>query len=188
MSFQTWIIVVGGIVTIVLGVLGILERFGIKPRPVSMAAGGRRTLAERVRRPALILFLANLLLTLYGYFNYKPYKFAWKGTPEIDFQQVLDRHFTNERVPLDGMRYRHCTFENVTFVYQGTDSGIIEDAHLTGVNYYSDNPSILAYVSLLKQMGHLPRLTIVDRDGVPIAGYNNEVPHVQYPAPTVGPR
>jgi hypothetical protein len=46
---------------------------------------------------------------------------------------VAGREFINQRVPLDGMAYRDCTFTNVTFLYSGTAPVEISGSHYKGV-------------------------------------------------------
>lgn len=46
--------------------------------------------------------------------------------PEMKVKQILNQRYLNITVPLDGFEYVNCTFENVTFVYEGKGpSGMI---------------------------------------------------------------
>jgi hypothetical protein len=39
--------------------------------------------------------------------------------PEMKVKQIVNQHYLNITVPLDGFEYVNCKFENVTFVYEG---------------------------------------------------------------------
>src|SRR5438552_14272478 len=80
-------------------------------------------------RPLIILLF--ILLSAVGYDIYMrwhpiekivekpvPYEFAWTGD-HAPTKQVKDRAFVRERVRLDDTEYWNCTFEEVTFVYNG---------------------------------------------------------------------
>jgi len=69
---------------------------------------------------------------------------------------VEKKRFANERVPLDGYIYRDCTFENVTFVYNGTRGVELSGNRLVGKQRIaSDNPSIDITILLLRGLGGL---------------------------------
>jgi hypothetical protein len=63
---------------------------------------------------------------------------------------VINKTFTNEQVILDGHSYQHCTFTNVTFVYNGTTPFQFSNNNIYGlVNMKSDNPSVTATFELM---------------------------------------
>lgn len=67
---------------------------------------------------------------------------------------VSGKTFRNERVPLDGIQYDHCIFENVTLVYNGTTAIRLENNRfmtLPGID--SDNPSVIGAFALLFGLG-----------------------------------
>ena len=81
------------------------------------------------------------------------------------YQEIWNRTFSNETVPLDGIAYNKCTFDNVTFVYKGTAPTRFDDCHFTrDISLRSPNPSIEMMVVLLtsiqKTMGTPPTITV----------------------------
>lgn len=68
---------------------------------------------------------------------------------------VIGRTFKNTEVPLDGHSYAHCTFEDVTFSYNGTTAVQISTSEINGFSIKSDNAGVLGTVFWLKGMGML---------------------------------
>lgn len=64
---------------------------------------------------------------------------------------VAGKTFRNERVPLDGHSYRSCTFEHVTFVYNGTTAIQLSSCNI-GKPFvlHTDNPAIMGTIVWLK--------------------------------------
>jgi hypothetical protein len=83
---------------------------------------------------------------------------------------VVDRLFVNEEVHFDGYAYRHCTFQNVTFVFAGTKSGIFTDNVIYGsfkfrMEENQHTQTVLNLLGMLKGFGMLKELSIVDSAG-----------------------
>jgi hypothetical protein len=97
-----------------------------------------------------------------------PYEFAWKGD-RPPTQHVFDKHFSNEKVVLDDISYVRCTFQNVTFVYNGTAPFFVQDSQVNGYKLSSDNPSISAVGYLLYGLGVLKIPFIDSNTGKPPA-------------------
>ena len=108
------------------GVIFLLQRLGVLPHGV----GGTAKAAES-------------------------YPFAWKG-PGTPLIPVVRMKFFNSKVLLDGHSYTHCTFENVTFVYNGTAIFQLSHNKMVGsMMFTSDNPAVLA-TFLLSSSGNGP--------------------------------
>jgi hypothetical protein len=77
------------------------------------------------------------------------------------YEPVLGRHFFNEAVVLDGKHFANCTFENVTFIYQGTapvqivDSRLIHHPDSVG-KWHTDNIVVQQTTRIMKGLGMLP--------------------------------
>ncbi len=65
-----------------------------------------------------IAICAGLVVSLVSvYFSYT--KDCAKLPPPINLENIYGRAYKNEEVQLDGKKFDHCTFENVTFVFEG---------------------------------------------------------------------
>jgi hypothetical protein len=74
---------------------------------------------------------------------------------KIPPKDIYDKVYTNERVPLNGFIYHHCTFTNVTFVINGIKSGGIEYSRMNAYAIATDNPVIETAISFLNGLGAL---------------------------------
>jgi hypothetical protein len=64
--------------------------------------------------------------------------------------RVSRRTFKNEVVPLDGVEYIDCTFENVTFYYNGTTRiSLVSPNITTGPRFRTDNKSVVATLAFI---------------------------------------
>ena len=72
--------------------------------------------------------------------------------PSRPLNLVSNKYFHNERVPLDGFRYSNCTFENVTFVYDGGKTEFSNNT-VRGYTIASDSPVINAAMKVFFEMG-----------------------------------
>ena len=81
-------------------------------------------------------------------------KFEFHDTPPHIV--VSKKTFVNERVMLDGRAYRNCTFENVTFVFNGTEPFELTGNTINGrIQLASDNPSISGTFAMMRGLGLL---------------------------------
>jgi hypothetical protein len=66
-------------------------------------------------------------------------RIGWWNSP---LQDIHDKHYSNEKVLLDGRAYSHCKFKNVTFVVNGK-LGDLHDNQFEGTQYFTtDNEDI----------------------------------------------
>jgi len=114
---------------------------------------------------ALSLFALSFLcsaLALYLAMHQQPY-FSDAITETIE-----GRSYVNEEVVLDGRKYVDCTFENVSFRYNGKASFQFMHNIVRGTyRISSGNPAVGVTVGLLKGMGML-------KEGIPITIDNNK--------------
>jgi hypothetical protein len=83
-----------------------------------------------------------------------------------DLQIVYGKNFKDERVEIDGKNFENCTFENVTYVYNGTASVAFKDNTLIGSRVIdTDSDAVSGTVSLLHFMKLLdPNTPVFSRD------------------------
>jgi hypothetical protein len=67
---------------------------------------------------------------------------------------IANKRFINERITLDGIAYRNCRFENVTFVFNGTSPFALDGACIFGrIQVASDNPVVEGTMIWLRGLG-----------------------------------
>ncbi len=101
---------------------------------------------------ALVLFALNLGMSSLGlYRSFAKDCRQWQSTKQ---DVVYGINFRNERVELDGKLFDHCTFENVTFVYDGlAPSGLKASTILPGkLGFLVRNRPAQALQTLLEAM------------------------------------
>jgi len=70
-------------------------------------------------------------------------------SPEIT-QRISDRFYSNQEVHLDGIAYSNCTFENVTFVYNGTGpTGLRNNTLRGGISFRPGSASVAGTAQIL---------------------------------------
>jgi hypothetical protein len=77
---------------------------------------------------------------------------TWPETykPEV----VNGKTFRNQEVFLDGKSYTNCTFENVTFVYDGTTPLMFNNNHMVEpLQFKTNNPSVFGTMLMIKGFG-----------------------------------
>jgi archaellum component FlaF (FlaF/FlaG flagellin family) len=105
-----------------------------------------------VRKPIIVIGVIGILLLISTwvviYITIAPHN---KSISEVQFTKwpdpyqpitVVGKTFLNEKVPLDGYSYTHCTFNNVTFTYNGTTTIQVSDSTIKGFTIKSDNPAV----------------------------------------------
>jgi hypothetical protein len=106
--------------------------------------------------PLIFVILAGLILVA------KEFGVIKKSKTQLPHTLVTRKRFVNERVPLDSHSYRDCTFENVTFLFNGT--GRIEEfTHniIVGrLRMHSDSPVVFQTIGLLQGLGALHNFQI----------------------------
>jgi hypothetical protein len=67
---------------------------------------------------------------------------------------VMNRHFLNETIDIDGKHFMGCTFVNVKLRYNGTSNFSLTNVHFQGFPIVtSDNPGVESGFMLLKSLG-----------------------------------
>jgi hypothetical protein len=80
----------------------------------------------------------------------KSLKSAWERAEK---EIVRGKVFNSEEVPLDGHAYEDCTFNNVTFVFNGDAPFDLVHNSINGAVLKTGNPAISGFVRLLKELG-----------------------------------
>ncbi len=70
--------------------------------------------------------------------------------------KVIGKTFTNEKVIIDGYSYRDCTFNNVTFVYNGTTTIQLSNCKINGFQLTSENVAVEGAFMLMAALVKLP--------------------------------
>jgi hypothetical protein len=127
----------------------------------------------------LVLVIGFLLAALSIYLAWqKPPQMALKWTKtQADEQLVYGQSFRNESVEIDGKKFDHCKFENVTIVFHALAPADFLECQWTGAIYLkTDNDGAKGFMMLMEQMRHTPGLSMfkvgsVDNKGniMPIA-------------------
>ena len=130
----------------------------------SLTGWGTRMVAfKKVIISVLVLSLAALWLADIGV------RAKWF---EPTLHEVYGKTFMNERVPLDGYAYRHCSFQNVTFVINGDGPSTLEYNDFGAYTVTSDKPDVSAALEHLNALGFLRVPLFRDGKVVPPFGIN----------------
>jgi hypothetical protein len=130
---------------------------------------------DAAKRPSWIMSL--LMVLTWGLVGYDIYARArvpvsdHSSYYELDqrwgayhYTEIWNQSFENTRVPLDGYKYRHCSFKDVTFTYEGKGPAVIEDSVIAGpYRLESLNPPVKQAMINLGQLigatGQLPEMS-----------------------------
>lgn len=103
-----------------------------------------------------LAILAAIGITLTSWGLYRSYTAGFKDWADED-HPIADRTFRNEAVEIDGKVFRHCTFENVSFVYKARQSFKIQNCTFIGKRMIrAASPEVEATVLLLRGLGVNP--------------------------------
>jgi hypothetical protein len=123
----------------------------------------------QMRGPVTALFSSNQLLgavvaiglalsAICLYRRYRPNiaEYPFNKTQEI----IVGQKFSNEAVEVDGKRFEHCEFRNVTLIYHGLAAYLFDQAKFSGnIEVQTDNISIEAFESLQQSLQRAPGVT-----------------------------
>jgi hypothetical protein len=76
-------------------------------------------------------------------------------------EEIYQKTFRNEEVVLDGKRFDHCTFDNVTFVYHATKPVDYIEANFVPngkIFLRSDNDSVKGFMTIYSWLSHQPNI------------------------------
>ncbi|HEV8415588.1 MAG TPA: hypothetical protein VGQ49_18510 [Bryobacteraceae bacterium] len=112
---------------------------------------GHRAMSHK----STVLWVLALLLTWggigYDYYD-RHHNEAFQDIPAAEVK--MRQSFKNKEVPLDGIAYVECTFENVTFVYNAKRPYQLIGNRFQGTNNLrSDSKGVVATIGLLKGLG-----------------------------------
>jgi hypothetical protein len=133
---------------------------------------GKVSMDNSQGRQILLLVLIFSSLAMSGIGWYRISRLPRFSDDMSNFKVVTHQKFKNETVPLDGIEYIDCDFENVTFVFQGTTPVYLKNNRLTGsIWVQSGNGSVTSTAALLKGLGWLkPDVPLVGPEKNPIVG------------------
>jgi hypothetical protein len=106
---------------------------------IPVSAPDSRPLPWRLYAPMIGSAICMVIIvTVAGYDIYDrhyapevPFTAQWNQQwDHAELKRVFGQNFANETVPLDGCEYIYCTFENVTFDYEGTAPSRLENNKL----------------------------------------------------------
>jgi hypothetical protein len=87
---------------------------------------------------------------------------AKKDWSKITKEEIIDKTFESTEVPLDGKFYRHCTFRNVTFVYDGQAPFGLSGNKFEGARLIrAETEESTALIMLLNEFGYF-------KEGIPL--------------------
>jgi hypothetical protein len=127
-----------------------------------------RTVLFSVVAMTLLFLVANIGVSIYDRWNPTPLGDQIIGGPrKFTEPQALKTisgvTFQNETVRLDGMDYQFCTFDNVTFQYDGTATFSFQHNQLIGrVNFESESDSVNATMLMLAGLGATNKFNILN--------------------------
>jgi hypothetical protein len=135
--------------------LAVLAFFGLDWKFVK----GRFWMPHLTRRETLFFFLllASVILSGVGWYKSSHRDLLhWRMQP-ADEELVYGKHFRNESVELDGKRFDHCTFENVTMIYHGlAPMDFVETSFKGNVFIKTDNQAAQGYMKISEWIKSLP--------------------------------
>jgi hypothetical protein len=172
-SIPQWVVKIGGCVTILALTAGLFEPLsGL----LKMTVGGQIARSDAIAL-GVLAFVASAAIVWWS----MPRGVVYNNDTKL--KRVAHRVFKNEVVPLDGMEYIDCTFENITFYYNGTTRISLVSPNITsGPRFRTDNKSIVATLALIFHgLGAYKLNEIVDTE----TGHNilKELGRVYQPAP-----
>jgi hypothetical protein len=172
-SIPQWVVKIGGCVTILALTAGLFEPLsGL----LKMTVGGQIARSDAIAL-GVLAFVASAAIVWWS----MPRGVVYNNDTKL--KRVAHRVFKNEVVPLDGMEYIDCTFENITFYYNGTTRISLVSPNITsGPRFRTDNKSIVATLALIFHgLGAYKLNEIVDTK----TGHNilKELGRVYQPAP-----
>ena len=103
----------------------------------------------------ILIFVVSVALVTWMYsIDRGTYRDATKET-------FTGRTFENEAVHLDGRRFGHCTFNNVTLIYHGKARvDLINSKFSGGIIMQTDNPAVMTFVAMKDQLSGIPGTTV----------------------------
>jgi hypothetical protein len=114
------------------------------------------------QRFLLAIVLVSFLLSGIGlYSSHHADSLHWTMTVD-QLQEVYGRTFRNETVVMDGKKFDHCTFDNVTFVYHGLTPYSFVEAQFVKpgkIMVKTDNDGIKGFYQFIVWLDHQPGIS-----------------------------
>ena len=166
-----------GTLIMVLSILGADLRVFRREEIVTSASGSRKhnyvppgTVLVRRRHLWMLLAFSVCFLVFAGIGLYQhANEFHYDKNAKLE--EVNGKVFINQEVLLDGKEFGYCNFEHVTFRYNGTTPIKFHDNRFSADSgFTTDNPAIATIFYILKGMGVIPNVKVIDNNGHPVEG------------------
>ena len=168
MSTDPWLFVfsalsgLGGLAAF-LGWLGIKpSQLGLGTKSVAAAKGAMHVSSIRGRRlklvTGIILFFLSMGFSIFGLYRCRQSRLSVSEYPvQTPLEVIVGKKYINESLEVDGKRFEHCDFTNVTFMYHGlAEYSIVEDSFHGSLQLITDNISIEAFETLQQNLQKSP--------------------------------
>lgn len=91
---------------------------------------------------------------------------------------IYDHAYLNETVVLDGNFYHHCTFENVTFEFDGKKHFGMQSSVFRGkIHINSKSETVKSAWDVAKGLGAMPNVIMLDDQNTPSHSVQNPITH-----------
>ena len=94
-------------------------------------------------------------------------KWGFQSLTTEQQQPIIDRHFSNQIVVIDGKHFTRCTFRNVTMQFDGTAPFSLSGSHFEGIQLKTDSPTVSAAWILAIAIG-AGRMQVLDDKNQPV--------------------
>ena len=124
----------------------------------------------QTNKPIYAMFGIIVVFALAGFFIGKSTSgnFVNSFSNDKSLELIKNRTFNNEKIELDGREYIGCTFNNVTFEYNGTAAFSFTDNRIKGNYRFSSGNMVVIMTSMLFQGLTSTNIRLVDSNGEPL--------------------
>jgi hypothetical protein len=142
---------------------------------------------KKLRPPVwMALLLCTWLLVGYDIYDRNTSDaYHWKMRQDQE-RAVYGKSYRNESVQIDGKKFDHCNFENVTFIYAGVAPTDLVECHFTGTTYLKTSSDALKGYMVLQEQ--LRKMAAVQTGSFFVAGVDANGNMVPIPPPIPGPQ
>src|ERR1035437_6290532 len=109
----------------------------------------------------LALILGSLAMSVVGWYQSTHRNYLrWHMTPAEE-QVFYGQSYRNEKVEMDGKKFDHCKFENVTLMYHSIEPAELLECQISGCTYLrTDNDAAMGFVKIEEALRHMPNFTM----------------------------
>jgi uncharacterized protein YjbI with pentapeptide repeats len=170
MTTEQWLLIFAGI-SATADFLTILQVIGIGNAMESERSQAASSSGRKFALPAILFMITMgcIGFSLYriNVLQTEPMHFAKTDIEHLKY--VHGKNYFREEVVLDGMHFDHCTFDDVTLTYNGTDGIAFSNVTFSNIRFKNTSDSIGTAVSMLALFGFFkPGVPILGPDGNPM--------------------